>query len=106
MALATLDEHALRSTILIAGVHYSWNTGYLAAFESAFLFHKVESIGTINMWLKGSSLESFTVCVRQILTICLAEVGLDEITLEDNIMSLIFKSTGLPRKYGGCRDSY
>ncbi|KAJ5669125.1 hypothetical protein N7462_010195 [Penicillium macrosclerotiorum] len=75
-ALATLDEHALRSTILIAGVHYLWNTGNSQAYESAFLFHKIESIRIINTWLKVSDSKTFVVCVRQILTICLAEACL------------------------------
>ncbi|KAJ6114646.1 hypothetical protein N7486_000424 [Penicillium sp. IBT 16267x] len=72
IALANLDEHALRSTILIAGIHYSWNTGNLRAYDSAFLFHKIESIRSINTWLEASNSQPF-VCVRQILTICLAE---------------------------------
>ncbi|KAL3469793.1 hypothetical protein BJX99DRAFT_240624 [Aspergillus californicus] len=79
IALATLDEHALRSTILIAGIHYSWNTGTLQAFESAFLFHKVESIRIINKWLGIASSKVFLVCVRQILTICLTESCLGNI---------------------------
>ncbi|KAL2820271.1 hypothetical protein BJX63DRAFT_380349 [Aspergillus granulosus] len=73
IALSTLDEHALRSTILIAGIHYSWNAGNLHAYKSAFLFHKVESIRIINSWLEAFDSKTFVVCVRQILTICLAE---------------------------------
>ncbi|KAL3487676.1 hypothetical protein BJX62DRAFT_227827 [Aspergillus germanicus] len=79
IALTTLDEHALRSTILIAGIHYSWNTGTLQAYESSFLFHKIESIRIINTWLQASDLKAFVVCVRQILTICLAEACLGNI---------------------------
>ncbi|KAL3439974.1 hypothetical protein BJX65DRAFT_291310 [Aspergillus insuetus] len=79
IALTTLDEHALRSTILIAGIHYSWNTGTLQAYESSFLFHKIESIRIINSWLQASDRRAFVVCVRQILTICLAEACLGNI---------------------------
>ncbi|KAL2796268.1 hypothetical protein BJX66DRAFT_324199 [Aspergillus keveii] len=79
IALTTLDEHALRSTILIAGIHYSWNTGTLRAYESSFLFHKIESIRIINTWLQASDCKAFVVCVRQILTICLAEACLGNI---------------------------
>ncbi|KAJ5805716.1 uncharacterized protein N7503_003318 [Penicillium pulvis] len=75
IALANLDEHALRSTILIAGIHYSWNTGNIKAYDSAFLFHKIESIRSINTWLEASNSKPF-ICVRQILTICLAEACL------------------------------
>ncbi|KAL2847865.1 hypothetical protein BJY01DRAFT_163908 [Aspergillus pseudoustus] len=92
IALATLDEQAMRSTILIAGIHYSWNTGHLQAFEPAFLFHKVESIRSVNNWLQSSDSKSFVVCVRQILTICLAEACLADLaaaeTHLDGVMAL------------------
>ncbi|KAL2865891.1 Zn(II)2Cys6 transcription factor domain-containing protein [Aspergillus lucknowensis] len=87
VAFATLDEHALRSTILIAGVHYSWNTGALQTYESSFLFHKIESIRTINKWLAASDRTSFVVCVRQILTICLAEACLGNLPAAETHLS-------------------
>lgn len=77
LALANLDKHALRSTIIIAGIHYCWNTGDLRSYDSAFLFHKVESIRIINRWLEVADSQTFVVCMRQILTICLAEVSVD-----------------------------
>ncbi|KAL4941391.1 hypothetical protein BDV06DRAFT_194550 [Aspergillus oleicola] len=92
IALATLDEHALRSTFLIAAVHYSWNTANLQAYESAYLFHKVESIRLINTWLETYDPKRFVVCVRQILTICLAEACLANLaaaeTHLDGVMAL------------------
>ncbi|KAL4895577.1 hypothetical protein BDV59DRAFT_174171 [Aspergillus ambiguus] len=92
VALATLDEHALRSTILIASVHYSWNTGDLRAYESVYLLHKVESIRLINIWLDTYDSKRFVVCVRQILTICLAEACLANLaaagTHLDGVMAL------------------
>ncbi|KAL5334974.1 hypothetical protein BJX70DRAFT_391011 [Aspergillus crustosus] len=80
IALASQDEHSLRSMILIAGIHYSWNTGKMEAYESAFLFHKLESIRIINTWLTSFNSKRFVLCVRQILTICLAEACLGNIT--------------------------
>ncbi|KAL3456229.1 hypothetical protein BJX64DRAFT_48157 [Aspergillus heterothallicus] len=92
IALATLDEHALRSTILIAGVHYAWNTGDLQAYEAAYLFHKVESMRVINKWLQTFDSKMFAVCVRQILTICLSEACLANLpaaeTHLDGVMAL------------------
>ncbi|KAL4952905.1 hypothetical protein BDW69DRAFT_166575 [Aspergillus filifer] len=92
IALATLDEHALRSTFLIAAVHYSWNTANLQVYESAYLFHKVESIRLINTWLATYDVKRFVVCVRQILTICLAEACLGNLataeTHLDGVMAL------------------
>ncbi|KAL4795204.1 hypothetical protein BDV19DRAFT_363307 [Aspergillus venezuelensis] len=92
IALATLDEHALRSTFLIAAVHYSWNTGNLQAYEAAYLFHKVESIRLIHHWLAIYDAKRFVVCVRQILTICLAEACLGNLaaaeTHLDGVMAL------------------
>ncbi|GES66726.1 hypothetical protein ATEIFO6365_0016001900 [Aspergillus terreus] len=72
VALAILDEHALRSTILIASVHYSWNTGNLQAYEPVYLLHKVESIRLINTRLATYDSERFVVCA------CLANLAVAE----------------------------
>uniref|UniRef100_A0A4E9EDS1 Uncharacterized protein n=1 Tax=Gibberella zeae TaxID=5518 RepID=A0A4E9EDS1_GIBZA len=41
----TDDSCALRSTILLAGMHFCFQNGNLASFESTFLYHKVEADG-------------------------------------------------------------
>jgi hypothetical protein len=68
------DPYALRSTLIIAGLHYFWNTGHLRSYEPTFLFHKVESIRTINNWVEKQDAISAAVAVRQVVTLGLAEV--------------------------------
>ncbi|KAL4919241.1 hypothetical protein BDW62DRAFT_179712 [Aspergillus aurantiobrunneus] len=104
VALAMLDEHALRNTILIAGIHYSWNTGNLRAYESAFLFHKLESIRIVNTWLGASGSRTFLVCVKQILTICLTEACLGNLAVAETHLNgtmALFDSRG--QVEGACR---
>lgn len=74
VSLVTLDEYAIRGTLLIAGLHYAWNTGNLVAFQSAFLFHKIESIRIINKWLHADDAQTIALCIRQVCTLILVEV--------------------------------
>lgn len=76
IASATADPHALRNVVLIAGLHYSWNAGDLRAFQSAFLFHKVESLRSINSGIENATPDSLATWARQICTLSLAEVRL------------------------------
>ncbi|KAH8651260.1 hypothetical protein BX600DRAFT_100788 [Xylariales sp. PMI_506] len=76
VALAALDRHALRNTLLLAGLHYAWMTGGLYNFNSAFLHHKVEAIRSINHRIESPNTRATTHCVRQIATICLTEACL------------------------------
>ncbi|OJJ60477.1 hypothetical protein ASPSYDRAFT_42220 [Aspergillus sydowii CBS 593.65] len=97
IALATHDEHALRSTLLLAGIHYCWNTGNLQDYESAFLFHKVESIRIVNSWLGAAGSKTFLACVRQILTISLSEACLGNLAAAEthlNGVMALFDSHG------------
>ncbi|KAK6069248.1 hypothetical protein SCUP515_09131 [Seiridium cupressi] len=72
-------RHAIRATLLIAGLHYSWNVGNLETFQAAFLFHKLEIIRNLNSWLECAERETVMLCVRQICTLCLSEVCLGNI---------------------------
>ncbi|KAK9415688.1 putative Zn(2)-C6 fungal-type domain-containing protein [Seiridium unicorne] len=74
LSLAITDRHALRGTLLIAGLHYSWNVGNLETFQAAFLFHKLEIIRNLNGRLECADRETVMLCVRQICTLCLSEV--------------------------------
>jgi hypothetical protein len=70
------DPYVFRNTLLIAGLHYVWNVGDLSSFDSNFLFHKVQSIRTINTWIEECSSSTLTLCVRHIATLCVVEVCL------------------------------
>lgn len=59
MAILTHDSGALRSTLILAGLHYSWNVCALSASESAVLFHKVECIRSINKLINDPADKGF-----------------------------------------------
>ncbi|OKL56627.1 hypothetical protein UA08_08213 [Talaromyces atroroseus] len=67
------DPYVFRNILLIAGLHYAWNVGNLSSFDSTFLFHKVQSIRTINTWIENRTSSSLTLCVRHIATLCVVE---------------------------------
>lgn len=78
------DSFALRSTLLIAGLHYSWNVGSLQQFETTFFFHKMESMRTINAWLADSqSPASAIMCARLIATLCFTECCLGNLAIAE-----------------------
>lgn len=68
------DPFALRSTLIIAGLHYSWNTGHLQSYESTFLFHKVESMRAVNKWMLRQDPTKAAMTARQVVTLGFAEV--------------------------------
>ncbi|KAH8680498.1 hypothetical protein BX600DRAFT_5 [Xylariales sp. PMI_506] len=73
VAYATDDPHALRDTLLIAGLHYLLNTHDQHRYESALLFHKGETIRNINDWLNDLEPRHTTTCARKITTLCIFE---------------------------------
>lgn len=75
MALVSHDSTALRCTIILAGLHYSWNHGALSTFESTVLHHKSECMRTINSLISETTDASFTTCIQQIATLTVAEVS-------------------------------
>ncbi|KAM0410507.1 hypothetical protein ACHAPD_010313 [Fusarium lateritium] len=59
-SLLTSTMHSsdtLRNTMLIAGLHFAWNTGQLQSFEPTFLFHKIEAMNSVNKFLRNSSMK-------------------------------------------------
>ncbi|KAG8672131.1 hypothetical protein FPOAC1_005392 [Fusarium poae] len=75
----TDDPCALRSTILLAGMHFCFQNGNLAFFESTFLYHKVEVMRYINKWIASSSHKRDTTIIRQMTTLAFTEVCTGEI---------------------------
>ncbi|KAF4465047.1 hypothetical protein FALBO_8106 [Fusarium albosuccineum] len=81
---------ALRNTMLIAGFHFAWNAGHLHAFEPTVLFHKIETMRLINGWLEQSRPKAYSVCVRQIATLCFTECALGSVaTAETHLNGLM-----------------
>ncbi|KAF4973676.1 hypothetical protein FZEAL_9268 [Fusarium zealandicum] len=86
----TQSPDALRNTILVAGLHYAWNVGHLQRFEPTLLFHKIESMRLVNGCIKQSRPKSYSVCIRQIATLCFTECCLGNVaTAETHLIGLV-----------------
>ncbi|KAF4462447.1 hypothetical protein FALBO_10743 [Fusarium albosuccineum] len=68
------EPYAFRSALLIAALHFVWNTGSLQSFEATFLVHKVQAIRMVDEWIASRKLSLITAVIRQIATLCFAEV--------------------------------
>lgn len=74
MSAVLQEPVALQSALLMAGVHYLWNSGSIKPYQEAFLSNKISTIRAVNAalvdpleWRKGSLL-------RLIATLALIEV--------------------------------
>lgn len=74
-ALIPHDAVALRSTLLVAAVHYSWNLGNLRDYEETFYLHKIDTMRVVNEWLRSPGGGKAKHCARQIMTLFLTEVS-------------------------------
>ncbi|KAF4981960.1 hypothetical protein FDECE_17601 [Fusarium decemcellulare] len=68
------EPYAFRSALLIAALHFVWNTGSLQSFEATFLVHKVQAIRMVDEWIASRNFSLITAVIRQIATLCFAEV--------------------------------
>jgi hypothetical protein len=68
------DPVIIRNTLLLAGLHYAWNKGRLESFEPTFLYHKVEAMQMVNQYLSDFRPEAMQMCIRQVASLCFAEV--------------------------------
>ncbi|KAF5678701.1 sterol regulatory element-binding ECM22 [Fusarium heterosporum] len=68
------DPGALRSAILLAGMHFSFQYGDLALFEPTFLFHKVEVMRMINQWIASRDSKLKAEIIRQMATLAFTEI--------------------------------
>jgi hypothetical protein len=69
------EPTAFRILLMFAGLHYMWNAGALFDYDSTIIFHKVESMRIVKSWLDETTSRTAGMCVRLILTLCVAEVG-------------------------------
>jgi hypothetical protein len=69
------DPTALRSTLILAAIHYTWNMGQLATFEQTYIATKIEAIRAVNDWIRSNKETAFVNAVRLVATLCLAEVS-------------------------------
>ncbi|KXJ87949.1 hypothetical protein Micbo1qcDRAFT_207708 [Microdochium bolleyi] len=73
LKLASPQPHALRNALLVAITHYIWTTGDVETYKSAALFHKVQSIHTINEDLRDTGVVDQIHGVRLICTLAIFE---------------------------------
>uniref|UniRef100_A0A8H7MYL2 Transcription factor domain-containing protein n=1 Tax=Bionectria ochroleuca TaxID=29856 RepID=A0A8H7MYL2_BIOOC len=74
LSLTINDPDALRNTLLIAGLHYTWRVGDMRRYEQTYLFHKVKTMQHVNGSLTTPNTDSqFMHLVWGISTLCLTE---------------------------------
>ncbi|KAG8356705.1 hypothetical protein FVEN_g5534 [Fusarium venenatum] len=79
------DPDVLRNLLLISSLHYAWNAGDLQLFESTFLFHKIQSIRQVNLWLQNSeNRKDIMMCTNYINTLCFIECCLGNFNIADS----------------------
>ncbi|KAF4988133.1 hypothetical protein FDECE_15174 [Fusarium decemcellulare] len=85
VAATTRDPSTLQNTMLISGLHYSWNKGDLSNFETTVLFHKTQSIRRINAWLdRTSRAEEVRLCAQHISALCFIECCLGNFAVAES----------------------
>lgn len=93
---------ALRSAILMAGMHFSFQFGDLATFESTFLYHKIEVMRVINRWIASGDYKLEAAIIREMATLAFTEVSYPTIHSSSEsfyLLSLrhVMESSLLPR---------
>ncbi|KAH8901290.1 hypothetical protein GQ53DRAFT_740295 [Thozetella sp. PMI_491] len=75
ISIAGQDPIELRTSLLIAALHYAWKTREYQTFESTYLFHKIECINLANKCLNDFDATKTTATVKLIATLCVVESG-------------------------------
>ncbi|KAM0216990.1 hypothetical protein ACHAQD_007709 [Fusarium lateritium] len=81
------DPGALRSAILLAGMHFSFQYGDLALFESTFLFHKLEVMQMINQWIASRDSKLKAEIIRHMATLAFTEICQGELLAAETHIS-------------------
>ncbi|KAG7406482.1 hypothetical protein Forpe1208_v014256 [Fusarium oxysporum f. sp. rapae] len=78
---------ALRSAILMAGMHFSFQFGDLATFESTFLYHKIEVMRVINHWIASRDYKLEAAIIREMATLAFTEACHGELVAAETHIS-------------------
>ncbi|KAF4451281.1 Sterol regulatory element-binding protein ECM22 [Fusarium austroafricanum] len=81
------DPCALRSAILMAGMHFTFQYGDLSCFESTLLFHKVEVMRGINTWIASKDYRLEASIIRQMATLAFTEACHGELVAAETHIS-------------------
>ncbi|VTT76265.1 unnamed protein product [Fusarium fujikuroi] len=77
----------LRSAILMAGMHFSFQFGDLAIFESTFLYHKIEVMRVINRWIASGDYKLEAAIIREMATLAFTEACHGELVAAETHIS-------------------
>ncbi|KFA56420.1 hypothetical protein S40293_05019 [Stachybotrys chartarum IBT 40293] len=85
------EPDVLRGTLLIAGLHYSWNVGSLKGFAPTHFFHTIETMRTVNNLLKQPDMRGISAAtLRHISTLCIVEACLGNLDAADTHIKGLF----------------
>jgi hypothetical protein len=93
LAFIISNPEALRSAVLMAGIHFAFNVGSLSKFEPTFLYHKIETVQLVRKWVSRRDPKLVAGITKQISTLAYAEVR-DPLSKSEE---LLLKDLGLSR---------
>lgn len=70
-----MDSTFCRGLVLTSAAFFAGHAGGLREFETTYLYHQLESIREINMWLSQRETQSKLQCLQLIGTLLLTEVS-------------------------------
>ncbi|EKJ68413.1 hypothetical protein FPSE_11421 [Fusarium pseudograminearum CS3096] len=73
LAYTISNPEALRSAVLMAGIHFAFDIGHLDKFEPTFLYHKIETVQQVRKLISRGDLKLLAGITKQISTLAYAE---------------------------------
>ncbi|CAF3476456.1 unnamed protein product [Fusarium graminearum] len=84
------NPEALRSAVLMAGIHFAFNIGHLDKFEPTFLYHKIETVQQVRKLISRGDLKLLAGITKQISTLAYAELCRGDVKLAETHLSVIY----------------
>ncbi|GKU07190.1 transcription factor [Fusarium langsethiae] len=97
LAFVISNPEALRSAVLMAGIHFAFNAGTLSKFETTFLYHKIETVQQVRKLVSRGELKLLAGITKQIATLAYAEVCRGDIKLAETHLSVVYALSNRPR---------
>ncbi|RGP72516.1 transcription factor [Fusarium sporotrichioides] len=97
LAFIISNPEALRSAVLMAGIHFAFNVGTLSKFETTFLYHKIETVQQVRKLVSRADLKSLAGITKQLATLAYAEVCRGDIKLAETHLSAVYALSNRPR---------
>uniref|UniRef100_A0A4E9EDD2 Zn(2)-C6 fungal-type domain-containing protein n=1 Tax=Gibberella zeae TaxID=5518 RepID=A0A4E9EDD2_GIBZA len=90
LAYTISNPEALRSAVLMAGIHFAFNIGHLDKFEPTFLYHKIETVQQVRKLISRGDLKLLAGITKQISTLAYAELCRGDVKLAETHLSVIY----------------